>query len=205
MNGVKKDAGGPTLTFVFSMLALFFGLYFLGYLNQNAGIIIYLVQIAVWPTYFVGALRAMDNGDGLGGNTFFYFSAYFTIVPGITGVFTYFADRLGWPYDPKVMGLVWLCLGVLLGGTLPAYKQANKVFFSIVSTATAALIVFGLGSLGFVPAGFMSPWCGVIYTYIGIAGIYLSIDGMLNYVGIELPKGKPFFKIKPVISGKTRN
>lgn len=184
----------PTLTLYFSILAMLFWAFCIGVVRPEAGFIIGLIQIGLFPCYVAGAVLLLNKGDNVTGNIFLMFAAFFGFAGGLASVGTYVATQLGWPVDTRVTGLFWTLIGVFLALATPAFKTASALFFLIMPTSSASLIILGLAMLGIFPAALGYSLSGWILLYVGVTGIYLAAAGYYATMGIHWPQGKPFFK-----------
>ena len=176
------------------MLALIFAASFFGFLEPSAAFILGLLQIAVWPAYLIGAMLLLRTGDTVGGNTFFYFATFFGIAPGMITVGTYFAEIYGWPFDPTILGIIWLCVGLTLTFSLPGFAKGPSLTLLVISCAAIGIDFIGLGYLNVLPAVTANCIAGCFLTVTGIGGLYSAIAGILEGANIKLPLGKPLFK-----------
>lgn len=193
-NQPKWASAGPTLSLIFGMLSLIFAAIFLGYVDPSGSYILGLLQIAVWPAYLIGGVLMLRDGDVVGGNTFFYFATFFGLAPGLITVGTYFADIFGWAYDPKVLGIVWLCVGLTVTFTVPGFRKGSSLLFLVILAAGLAIDFIGLAYLFTDYANTFNTIAGVLLIFVGVGGVYQAISGILAGSGINLPQGKPFFK-----------
>lgn len=184
----------PTLNLIFGMLSIMFASLFFGYLQPSAAFILGIIQIGVWPAYLIGSLLMLQSGDVVGGNTFFYFATFFGIVPGLVTIGTYFAEINGWPFDPKILGIFWLSVGMTLTLTIPAFAKAEALTFLVIAAAGIALDFIGLAYIYTDLASVFYLLAGSLLFFVGFGGIYSAIAGILKGAGIKLPLGKPLFK-----------
>ncbi|HZK09508.1 MAG TPA: hypothetical protein VFD08_00430 [Clostridia bacterium] len=187
-------SAAPTLNLIFGMLSIMFAALFLGYLKPSAVYILGLIQIGVWPGYLIGSLIMLRSGDIVGGNTFFYFATFFGLAPGLVTVGTYLADVFGWAYDPKILGIMWLSVGLTLTFTIPAFIKSELVTFLVIAAAGIAIDFIGLAYLFTGYAQTFNTIAGVLLFFVGVGGIYQAVAGILAGAGIKLPLGKPIVK-----------
>lgn len=192
-NKQRWASATPTMTLIFSMLAMMFWANFMGYLKPEAALLLGVIQVGIFPAYLIGAVILLKEGDALNGNVFFYFATWFGFVAGLINIVTYFAPIYNWAIDPRITGYFWLWAAVMLYGSLPAYRKVPWVFFTVLFCAATALLLIALTSLELVPVVFniAAGWCLFV---VGVFGLYLAVAGLLENVGIILPQGKPFFK-----------
>jgi hypothetical protein len=193
-NQAKWATAAPTLNLIFGMLSIMFAALFFGYLQPPAAFILGIIQIGVWPAYLIGSLLMLRSGDVVGGNTFFYFATFFGIVPGLVTLGTYFAGIYGWPFDPTILGIFWLSVGITLTLTIPAFAKAEALVFLVIAAAGFALDLIGLAYLFTDMADLFYRIAGALLFFVGFGGLYSAAAGILKGAGIHLPLGKPLFK-----------
>lgn len=193
-NQSKWATAAPTLNLIFGMLSIMFAALFFGYLQPSAAFILGIIQIGVWPAYLIGSLLMLRSGDVVGGNTFFYFATFFGIAPGLVTVGTYFAEINGWPFDPKILGILWLSVGMTLTFTIPAFAKAELLTFLVIASAGIAIDFIGLAYIFTDLANVFNLIAGSLLFFVGFGGIYMAVAGILEGAGFKLPLGKPLFK-----------
>lgn len=190
----------PTLTLFFSILAMLFWAQCIGILKPESSLNIALIQIGLFPPYVIGATLLLKKGDNVTGNIFLMFAAFFGFAGGLASLGTYIASTFGWPIDTSTTGLFWLLIGVFLLLATPSFKTASALFFLIMPTSSASLIILGLTMMDLFPVALGYKLSGWILFYVGITGIYLATSGYYSTIGVNLPQGKPFFKERKSIT-----
>lgn len=183
----------PTLYLIFSIFSAMFWALMTGFVKPEAALLCSVIQIAVYPSYLVGATILLKNKDGFSGNVFFYFCAFFSSVSGATGIVTYFANLYGWPIDASIMGIVWLWIGIMLGFSLPGSKGEPWIFFVISLLTVVGLLSMGLTTLGILPASITKP-TGWLFGVISLMGLYVAVAQHVEFAGLKFPLGKSLFK-----------
>lgn len=184
--------GSPVGTFVFSILCFAFWAADLGLLADGAGLAIGLVQFGVFITYMIVGTTLLNKGNGLGGNTYLLFGTCFGAIGGFFNTFGPLFARWEIPFDYSLFGLALIMAGTYLFLVLPGLRYAPKVDFLIFFFGGVGVLGSGLTIMGFLP-----PWFNVVNGWAlfcdGLVGFYSVIAGVLSFVGLSIPCGKPFF------------
>lgn len=197
MENRKWASAQPTMTMMFSVMCMIYWAWMIGILKPEAQLFIGIIQLALYPSYIIAAIIELKGGDGLSGNVYYYFATFFGAASGAVNIVSYFAGIFGWPVDPSVMGFIWIWIGVMLAGILPAYRKYGWIFFTLCAFAAISLLVLALVAFGIGPAAFMpilnqiSAWCLFL---VGIEGLYLALAAHLETADIKIPTGKSLFK-----------
>jgi len=190
----KWASPAPTLNTLFSFLCLLFFVLFFKLVDQSALLYLGLIQLGLFPAYFIGALIMLKNGEMISGNIYLIFSTFFTIVPGLTTVGSYIGGIRGWSLDIGILGYQWLFIGLALAFCIPAFAKASKTFFILICCAAISLIVIGLGYLGIISISMYTFIAGSLLFIVAVLVLYMVIAEILGGANINLPLGKPFFK-----------
>lgn len=127
----------------------------------------------------VVALVDLKSGNGTGGNTFLFFSAFFMLAGGVEMFIKYQAVMTGTSMDTRLDGYAWAVLALVLFMWTPAFFVKFSLLSIIALLLDAALPFVALIDLGviakqytFIPGWFM--------LLAGLTGIYLSAALVVN-------------------------
>ena len=181
----------PTLTLIFATLCFCFWANTMGLLGEGATLALGVLQIAVFVGYTVGGVLLLARGNGVGGNVFMVFGAFFGAAGGFTHVAMTIAAELGVPFDYQVLGIVSIVGGAFLLACLPGMLTAAKTDFFSFLTGGLGVLFYGLTGAELLPAGwnYFAAWCLFVD---GLIGFYAVTATMLGCTGINLSCGKPF-------------
>lgn len=151
------------------------------------------MSISVFPAYLIGAIVLLKRNDGINGNVFLVFATFFGSLAGITSVASYILTVMGIPFEMTPVSVCWILSGILLLGILPGIKNFPWTYFLIFGLEGVALVLYGIAGFGLL-GSWWSSVVGWMFFVVGILGIYCSIVGMNETLGIKLPLGKSIFK-----------
>ena len=121
----------------------------------------------------------LKNGNGTGGNTFLFFSAFFMLVGGMEMFIKYNGILAGTPLDGRIDGYAWIALTLALLLWTPAFLKTFSLLSLIVIAIDVALPFITLIDLGVLSARF-----SVIPAYAllvaALLAIYLSAALIVN-------------------------
>lgn len=132
----------------------------------------FVVQLVV-------ALLDLKSGNGTGGNTFLFFSAFFMLAGGLEMFNKYNGIVLGAPLDGRIDGYAWAVLAAVIILWTPAFFAKFSLLSLIVLALDVACPVIALTDLGLIDKSFshIAGWALLIG---GIIGIYLSAAIVVN-------------------------
>ena len=194
INGIPGNADvSPVLTLVFATLCFSFWANSMGFLKDGAVLAIGVLQLGVFVTYTVGGLILISRGNAFGGNTFLIFATIFGGVGGLTHVGMTIAAANNIPFDYTICGIAFIMAGLFLLFMVPGLKYAPKTDFLSFLFGGLGVLGYGLTGAGLAPGSLniFAAWCLFID---GVVGFYSVIVLMLNFLGLNLSLGKPFFK-----------
>ena len=164
-----------------------------GFVETSAMKLVGCWLIGGFVVQLVVALIDLKGGNGTGGNTFLFFSAFFMLVGGLEMFVKYNGIISGTPLDSRIDGYAWMALTIVLLLWTPAFLKTFSLLSLIVLALDVALPFITLIDLHVLPAGF-----SVIPAYAllvaALIAIYLSAALVVNAA-----YGK---KIFPVIEKK---
>ena len=132
----------------------------------------FIVQLIV-------GLIDLKNGNGTGGNTFLFFSAFFMLVGGMEMFIKYDSLNSGIFMDSRIDGYAWIALTLALLLWTPAFCKTFSLLSLIVLAIDVALPFITLIDLKILP-----PHFGVIPAYAllvaALLAIYLSAVLVVN-------------------------
>jgi succinate-acetate transporter protein len=142
-------------------------------------------------------LIELKDGHLLGGNVFFFFSAFFMLVGGLEFLVRASATYAAAKPDASIDGWAWLVLLVTLILWTPCYMKTSSTVMGwalIILTIGVAFVVFR--DLGIMPAAQASPLAGWFLLITGCLGIYQAAGMQLNaaFGRTILPLGGPMIK-----------
>lgn len=183
----------PTLTLIFATLCFWANT--MGLLGEGATLALGVLQTAVFVGYTVGGVLLLARGNGVGGNVFMVFGAFFGAAGGFTHVGMTIAAELGVPFDYQVLGIVFIVGGAFLLACLPGMLTAAKTDFFSFLTGGLGVLFYGLTGAEVLPASWnnFAAWCLFVD---GLIGFYAVTSTMLSFSGIKLSCGKPFVQPK---------
>jgi hypothetical protein len=193
--GVPGNApSGASVCFIFSNLSFLFWANLMGYLGDGAGFAIGIIQLGVFVTYHVAASLLFTRGEAFDGNIFMVFATFFGGVGGATNIASAICAAKGIPFDNSVVGICWIMCGIFLLGILPGCKKSPWTVFVLYLLAGIGLFIMGLITLGIVGMS-MVPITAWLLFAVGALGLYLTLSTMNSFMNINIPLGKPLFKI----------
>lgn len=121
----------------------------------------------------------LKGGNGTGGNTFLFFSAFFMLVGGLEMLLKYQAITAGAPLDARVDGYAWAILTVVLWLWTPAFCTKFTLLSVIILLLDIALPFIALTDLQLIAKDFghISAWALLA---AGIVAVYLSAGTVVN-------------------------
>lgn len=178
---ILKMTGQPTITLLFAFLSLLMAADTSGWFGPSASILVSIMQIAVWPTYMTAAFKLIESGDGFLGNTFLYFSVFFAFIPGLTGLFRYFADHNGCIFDDRILGIQWIMIGLVLLFSLPAFARINRLLFTINFISVPTFFILGAQTFHLIGNKILTGYCTISLGLVGVGAAYIAVIQLLNY------------------------
>lgn len=185
----------PTLNIIFATLCFCFWANGIGLLGEGATLAIGILQLAFFGGYLVGAIILISRANAFGGNTFLIFASFFGAAGGLTHIGMVIAEKLGLPFDYRVLGIAFIVAGVFLLAMLPGLLSAPKLDFLCFLTGGLGVLGFGLTGAGLLGAQW-NPVAGWLLFVDGVLAMYAVAANMLGYMGIKLSCGKPFVSPK---------
>ncbi|MDL2287770.1 GPR1/FUN34/YaaH family transporter [Oscillospiraceae bacterium OttesenSCG-928-F05] len=132
----------------------------------------FVVQITV-------GLLDLKSGNGTGGNTFLFFSAFFMLVGGLEMLYKFAMAQAGVALDGRLDGWAWMVLTLALWLWTPAFFKTPLPLTLIVLAIDVALPFITLMDLGVLSRDFaMVP--AVALLTAGVIAIYLSSAMVTN-------------------------
>lgn len=189
----------PVGTFVFSILCFAFWAADLGLLKDGAQLAIGLLQWGVFITYMIVGTTLIQQGNGLGGNTYLLFGTCFGAIGGFFNTFGPLFAKWGIPFDYSLFGLSLIMAGTYLFLVLPGLKYAPKAVFLVFFFGGVGVLGSGLTIMGFLPPSFnlINGWALFLD---GVAGMWTVMATVLSFTGVTVPCGKPFFNQKQALA-----
>lgn len=144
---------------------------------------------------FVVGLLDLKAGNGTGGNTFLFFSAFFMLVGGIEMLYKFGAATNGVVLDARIDGWAWAVLTLVIWLWTPAFFKSPLPLTLIVFCLDVALPFIALADMAVIPKSWtlVSAW-GLLLA--GLFAIYLSGAMVLNnaFSRQVLPMSKTLLK-----------
>lgn len=193
MSNSKSGDASPTILFIFSMLTIMFACLGNGYLDNNALLLLGCIQLGVFPLYAVCAIFSILKDDSISGNCFLIFASLFGGAGGLCNLATYFSAIYGWPIDSRIMGIVWICSGLMLIPIVSSMRSGPSIPFLIFALAAAMLVCFGITALGYATTILAFP-ITIMQFIVGFGGFYICIANLFLLAGIPCPLGRPLYK-----------
>ncbi len=140
----------------------------------------FVVQLVV-------GLLDLKGGNGTGGNTFLFFSAFFMLVGGIEMIMKYNAITAGAPLDGRIDGWAWCVLTLVVWLWTPAFCTKFTLLSVIVLLLDCALPFVALTDLGVLAkswgevAGWLLLGCAVVAIYLCSALVVNNAFGRKVY------------------------
>lgn len=186
---------GPTLNFLFTMLAACFWGMFAGIFNGPASIPVGLVQLGCFIPYTICAVFYFMRNETMNGSIFMIFSALFCGVGGLMNVGLGICEIMGHPISAEVSGIPYLWGSIVL---IPLIISVRKVV-SLASIlcfigAFSFLLLLALITLGVLPSS-VNVAVKWLLIFVSVDGLYTVVNALLAHGGCKLlPEGKPLFK-----------
>ncbi len=136
----------------------------------------FVIQLAV-------GLMDLRGGNGTGGNTFLFFSAFFMLVGGLEMMLKYQGIQSGAPLDGRIDGYAWCILTLVVYLWTPAFWAKFSLLSVIVALLDVALPFIALTDLGAIPKDFgqIAAWAllgaGLVAVYLGSAMVVNAAFG----------------------------
>lgn len=184
---------GTTVTFIFTNLCFLFWANLLGLLGPGADLAVGIIQLGVFVSYHVAAIKLFNRNDELDGNVFLIFATFFGGVGGLTNVVSTICNEIGVEFSTMPVAFCWLFCGIMLICILPCYRFAPWSAFVMFALAGVSILLMGLMALGLIGAS-IAPVIAWLLFIVGILGLYMAIAGLNGFTGVNLPMGKPIFK-----------
>jgi hypothetical protein len=186
----SASAGGLV---AYSIMTYMAAAMFIGLVGAESLLLAAGIAFAAVIPYLVCAVVGLRKNDGLGGNTFLYFTGFFAAGSGFSWLLTYFSMINSWAIDVRILGYEWLVLSLVLTATTPGFAKAPLATFLMICTVDPALFITAFYYLGLTNA-LINAIGGWLYFITGTLGWYVAASGMLAAVGINLPVGKALLK-----------
>lgn len=155
----------------------------------------------------IEGLLDLKGGNGTGGNTFLFFSAFFMLVGAMEMFAKYHAVLSGTALDARIDGYAWSVLTVVVLLWTPAFFKTFSLLSVVVLLLDVALPFIALTDLGVLPKSYshISAWAlllaGVVAIYLGAATIVNQAYGKTVYPlpgasrkALEKPPAEPHTK-----------
>lgn len=142
-------------------------------------------------------LIELKDGHLLGGNVFFFFSAFFMLTGGLEFFVRASATYAAAKPDAAIDGWAWLVLFITLVLWTPCYmKTSTTIMGWLVIILTVGVFFVVARDLGWMTAAQASPLAGWCLLITGCLGIYQAAAIELNaaFGRVILPVGGPMIK-----------
>lgn len=179
-----------------SVACFCFFVIFEGWVSGAAAILLAAVLIACCVPQLLAGIFDLLEGNSLFGNTMIYFGSFFMLGSGLTTLAEYLCGMLGWPFDPRILGWVWIVLTLALWGWTPGFIRFAPWHLTIgLLCADVALLMIALAYLG-IGGPMMHPIAGWLLCILGLIGIYNGAATVLaeTFHKVVLPVGKPLIR-----------
>lgn len=180
-NEVQKEWANPTpagLVALSVACACFFAL-LTGRVEHSAIPLVGCWLLGGFVVQLVVGLLDLKSGNGTGGNTFLFFSAFFMLTGGLEMMLKYNAITAGTPLDGRIDGYAWAVLTVVVLLWTPAFLTKFTLLSVIVLLLDVALPVVALVDLGILAKSY-APIAGWALLFAAFAAIYLSAGIVVN-------------------------
>jgi succinate-acetate transporter protein len=140
----------------------------------------FVIQIVV-------AVLDLKSGNGVGGNIFLYFSAFFMFVSGLEMFIKYQGIVDGAPLDGRIDGYAWCILTIVTLLWTPAFFKKFSLLSVVVVLIDIALPFIALIDIGAIPATFapVPAWAllaaALVAVYLASAMVVNSVFGRKIY------------------------
>lgn len=191
---IQSADAGPGGWIAYAMVTWIAWAFLVGYVNPDALLYMSCISLAATIPYLTAAATQLKLGNAAGGITWLYFGSFFAFASAFNYFVTYFSGIHGWPLDDRILGFMWAVLGIVLICTTPVFLKFTpsvagiSVVAADIGIVALALIYWGVAS----PALFaISGWA---FFVAGLLGMWMSIWGILDSVGIKFPMTQPLIK-----------
>ena len=178
-----------------SVAAIMAGAFLCGFVGPKSLLLMACISLACWVAYMGAAITQLKLGNAAGGITWLYFGAFFAFGAALNYAVSYFAPIYHWDLDPKIIGIEWAIITVILVLTTPLFVKYAPAAGSIAIIAADV----GLAALALIYLGFASPFMfqlsGWALIITGVLAIIMGAGGILTSAGMAFPlMGKPLIK-----------
>lgn len=186
---VMKEWANPTpagLVALSVACACFFAL-LTGRVEASAMPLVGCWLLGGFAVQLVVALLDLKSGNGTGGNTFLFFSAFFMLVGGLEMLLKYQYILAGTPLDGRIDGYAWSVLTVVVLLWTPAFMAKFSLLSIVVLLLDVALPFIALTDLGVIAKSYshIAAWsllaAAVVATYLGAAIVVNNAFGRKVY------------------------
>ena len=178
---VHKDWANPTPAGLVALAVACFCFFAMltGAVEKSAMPLIGCWLLGGFVIQVIVGLLDLKCGNGTGGNTFLFFSAFFMLVGGIEMFVKFHSATAGVVLDARIDGYAWLALTLVVLLWTPAFLKPFSLLSLIVLALDVALPFITLLDLKVLPASF-SPIPAYALLVAGLLGIYLSAALVVN-------------------------
>ncbi|MCL2817617.1 MAG: GPR1/FUN34/YaaH family transporter [Clostridiales bacterium] len=154
-----------------------------GFVDKSALPLIGCWLIGGFVVQLVVGLLDLKSGNGVGGNTFLFFSAFFMLVGGIEMFVKYNGILADMPVDTRIDGYAWAALTLVLLLWTPAFFRQFGFLSLIILALDIALPLITLVDLKILPENLSSTFSSIAaYALLAAAlvAIYYSAALIVN-------------------------
>lgn len=180
-NEVHKEWANPTpagLVALAVACACFFAL-LTGRVEHSAIQLVGCWLLGGFVIQLIVGLLDLKSGNGTGGNTFLFFSAFFMLTGGLEMLLKFNAMTAGTPLDARIDGYAWSVLAVVVLLWTPAFMTKFTLLSVIVLLLDVALPIVALTDLAILSKSF-APVAGWALLLAAIVAMYLSAGLVVN-------------------------
>lgn len=167
-----------------------------GYVSGGAAILMACIMIAAAIPQLLAGIFDCIEGNSLFGNVMIYFACFFMLGSGLTTLAEYLCGMMGWPFDPRILGWVWIILALALCSWTPGVLAKAPWHLGLaIICADIGLLVIALSYWG-IGGAIMHPIAAWLIALTGIGGLYNGAATVLaeTFGKPVLPIGKPLVR-----------
>jgi hypothetical protein len=191
---IQTADAGPGGWIAYAMATWIAWAFLVGYVDGNALLYMACISLACTIPYLTAAATQLKLGNVAGGVTWLYFGSFFAFCSALTYGVTYFSGIYGWPLDGRILGFMWIVIGILLICTTPVFlRYAPSVGGIAVIGADVGIVGLALIYLGYATPMILQV-SGWAFFVASVGGMWMAIWSILGAVGIKFPMTQPLIK-----------
>ncbi|MGI6664594.1 MAG: acetate uptake transporter family protein [Christensenellaceae bacterium] len=150
-----------------------------GQVEASAAPLMGIWLLAGFVVQLIVGVLDLKAGNGVGGNAFFFFAAFFMLVGGLEFLYKWQAGSMGMSLDARIDGWAWIVLTLTMWLWTVAFLKSPFLLTAILLCVDVALPFIALADLGVI-AKSMTAISGWALLLAGVIAVYFAGALMIN-------------------------